>query len=198
MTTDTIIMSASDVATLLKIKESTLRKYALLLQKNGYHFDTNDKGQRAYYNKDVVVLKKLIEIKSGSDMTLEQSVNAVMAWLKASGVTLLDTPNKSLGEPYNDDIKELVDKVDLLAQMMKHQMDFNETLVKKLNEKDEYIRSSLEKRDQLLLTSIRDSQERKKEAIELEEVKQLLLEQRQATKEIAVSLDKKPWWKFWG
>lgn len=65
MTGDTnekqILMSPSDVCTLLGIKESTLRKYALILKDAGYQFHVNDKGQRGYFEKDVMVLKRFME-----------------------------------------------------------------------------------------------------------------------------------------
>lgn len=76
-----ILMTAGDVCTLLGIKESTLRKYALILQDAGYQFHTNSKGQRGYFDQDVTVLRRFLEIKKSPDMTLEQSANAVISWL---------------------------------------------------------------------------------------------------------------------
>lgn len=62
-------MGPNDVCTLLSIKESTLRKYALLLKDAGYQFHVNDKGQRGYFSKDVIVIKRFLEIKNNRDMT---------------------------------------------------------------------------------------------------------------------------------
>jgi predicted transcriptional regulator len=59
MTTDTsdleMLIRPNDVCALLNIKESTLRKYALILKDAGYQFHVNDKGQRGYFNKDVIM-----------------------------------------------------------------------------------------------------------------------------------------------
>jgi len=160
MENDDIIMSASDVCTLLKIKESTLRKYALLLQDGGYHFSTNDKGQRAYYNRDVITLKKLLEIKNSPNMTLEQSVNAVMTWIKQSGVSLPATENDRHNESHNDDIKELKEIIQALVIKMDQQQKYIEERDKQQIERDI-------KRDREWMEFVRENQEEKKVLLQL-------------------------------
>ncbi|MEH7440489.1 DUF3967 domain-containing protein [Neobacillus drentensis] len=153
-------MSAGDVCTLLQVKESTLRKYALLLQDAGYHFATNDKGQRAYYNRDVITLKKLLEIKSSPNMTLEQSVNAVMTWIKQSGVSLPATEIQRHNESYNDDIKEL-------REIINQQNILLQKLIEKMDQQQKYIDERLEQRDRTLIESLRESQEVKQQLLQI-------------------------------
>lgn len=164
MTNDTndnkIIMTASDVATLLGIKESTLRKYALILQDAGYQFNTNDKGQRAYFDRDVTVLRRLIDIKKSPDMTLEQSANAVMAWLEQSNVSLRVMTDNKEKERYDSDIKEL-------REVIAQQSKLLEELVKKMDQQQKYIDTRLEERDRLLMESIRESQEERKALLQI-------------------------------
>lgn len=155
MENDNMIMGASDVCTLLKIKESTLRKYALLLQDAGYHFDMNDKGQRAYYNKDVIALKKLLETKNSPNMTLEQSANAVMTWLKQSGMTVPATVNERHNEQHNDDIKELKEVIQALVLKMDSQQKYIEERDKRQLERDQ-------ERDRQWMEFVRQNQEEKK------------------------------------
>ncbi|PHE89531.1 DNA-binding protein, partial [Bacillus pseudomycoides] len=62
---------SKDVATMLKIQESTLRKYCILLEEQGFHFHKNEHGHRGFMDNDVITLRKLIEIKSHPDMTLK-------------------------------------------------------------------------------------------------------------------------------
>lgn len=156
MENDDIIMSPGDVCTLLKTKESTLRKYALLLQEVGYHFETNDKGQRAYYNKDVIALKKLIEIKNSPNMTLEQSANAVMTWLKNSNVSLRAIEDERHNESHNDDIKELKEVI--------------QVLVKKMDQQQKYFEERFERmeRDRELITDLRDSMKETQQQYQLQ------------------------------
>jgi hypothetical protein len=160
MENDDMIMGAGDVCTLLKIKESTLRKYALMLQEAGYHFATNDKGQRAYYNKDVITLKKLLEIKNSPNMTLEQSVNAVMTWLKQSGVTVPATVNDRHNDQHNDDIQELKGVIQALVIKMDQQQKYIEERDKRQTEREQ-------KRDREWLEFVRQNQEEKKALLQI-------------------------------
>lgn len=159
MTSDTnedkLLMNPSDVCTLLGIKESTLRKYALILQDAGYHFYTNNKGQRAYYDQDVTVIRRFIEIKKSTDMTLEQSANAVMTWVEQSNMSLRVTPKNNDFSRYDSDIKQMKETIEQQNQLL-------QKLVKKLDEQQKYIDERdkrMEERDKLLMASIRQSQE---------------------------------------
>lgn len=155
-----VIMSPSDVATLLGIKESTLRKYALILKDCGYHFHVNDKGQRWYYNRDVIVLKKLIQTKQSPDMTLEQAADAVVSWFNQSNISLSITNESAKKERYNDDIKELKDTIDKQNILLQE-------LMKKMDQQQQYIDERLEERDRKLMESLRESQEERKALLQI-------------------------------
>lgn len=183
MTTDTmdnlILMTAGDVCTLLSIKESTLRKYALILQDAGYHFHTNSKGQRGYYDRDVTVLRRFLEIKKSPDMTLEQSANAVLSWVEQSDMSLRVMGKDEENERYNDDIKELKDVVNKQNELIKD-------LVTRMDQQQKYIDEKLTKRDELILEALRESQR------ESQETKQLLLTAQAVAEEAKRVEEKKP------
>jgi DNA-binding transcriptional MerR regulator len=159
MTGDTnesqILMNPSDVCTLLGIKESTLRKYALILKDAGYEFHVNDKGQRGYFEKDVIALKRFMEIKQSHDMTLEQAAEAVMAWVQQSNVAVRVMEKKQESERYNDDIK-------VLKEMVSQQNELLKELMMRLDQQQKYIEESLKKRDELLIQSLKESVETRK------------------------------------
>lgn len=155
-----ILLTAGDVSVMLDIKESTLRKYALILQDAGYHFHTNSKGQRAYYERDVAVLRRFIETKKSSDMTLEQSANAVMTWVNQSGVSLPDTQKTEENDRYNNDIKEL-------KEIVQQQNTLLQELMKQMNEQQKYIDLRLDQRDKKLMESIRESQEERQALLQI-------------------------------
>lgn len=73
------VYGSSDMADVLGIQESTLRKYCLLLEKSGYEFLKNEHGHRAFFDGDVIVLRKMISLKSSADMTLEEAVKSVIS-----------------------------------------------------------------------------------------------------------------------
>lgn len=53
-----VIYGSRDIAAVLQLQESTLRKYCLLLEKSGYEFFKNEQGHRAFFDNDIIVLKK--------------------------------------------------------------------------------------------------------------------------------------------
>jgi len=190
MTIDTmenqILMNSSDVCTLLGIKDSTLRKYALILQDAGYHFHTNGKGQRGYYERDVIALKKLVEIKNSANMTLEQSANAVMSWFEQSGVTVRVMGNNEEISRYGDDIRELKELVTNQGEVISKQNELIKDLVTRMDQQQKYIDEKLTKRDELLLEAIKESR------AESQETKRLLLEAQTVAQEAKQVEEKKP------
>ena len=163
------VFGSSDIADVLQIQESTLRKYCLLLEKAGYEFLKNEQGHRAFFDNDVIVLRKMIALKNDADMTLEEAVKSVMAWKKGTDITVRDTEEKQYIARYNDLMKEF-------KSFQEQQMNFNKELIQEVRSQREYIENRLEQRDQLLMQSIRESLE--------------------VRKEIAAT-QKKRWWKFW-
>ncbi|MED1489172.1 hypothetical protein [Bacillus smithii] len=150
-----ILMSPSDVCALLDIKESTLRKYAGILKNAGYQFHVNEKGQRGYFNQDVIVLKRFIEVKKNRDMTLEQAANAVISWVKASNMSVSVIDKENENNRYSDDIKELKEIVNKQNELLKE-------LVERMDNQQKYIDERLKKRDELLMKSLKESMETRK------------------------------------
>lgn len=138
-----ILMTPSDVCSLLDIKESTLRKYALLLKNAGYHFHTNEKGQRGYYDKDVIVLKRFLEVKNSADMTLEQTTNAVISWVKASDMSLSVMDNEEEIKRYNADINELKETVNQQNEFLKKLMVKLDEQQRKIDHQQQFINEQL-------------------------------------------------------
>ncbi|SFQ92640.1 Protein of unknown function, partial [Bacillus mycoides] len=118
-------------------------------------------------------LRKLIEIKSHPDMTLKQSCNAIMTWVKEKDMSEFDmnviTENEQHDERYNE-----------LKEMIQQQSELLKQMAKKMDEQQRYIDERLEKRDQQLMGAIREMQEEKR----------VLLETASASQE-------KKWYKFW-
>ncbi|MDP4084711.1 MAG: DUF3967 domain-containing protein [Bacillota bacterium] len=169
------VYSSEHVAMVLKIQESTLRKYCLLLEKAGYRFFKNEHGHRGFLNKDVIALKKLKEIKSHPDMTLEQACNAVMTWVKQNDVANHDINDISEKNHHDDSYTKLLQEFEDFKEQQK---DFNKELLEELKKQQEYIQKSLDERDRTLMAALRETLE----------TKQLLL----ATQEKS-----KKWFEFW-
>lgn len=173
------VYSPSDIAGVLQVKEPTLRKYSLLLEKQGYSFQRNNQNQRWYSDNDVVVLRKLVTLKNNGDMNLEDCAKAVFLWSKEGNETLPSTDIHSDTERYNNDITELKNTVSKLMGIVEQQ----EKIIKEqFRQQQEYLDSKLNQRDETLIQALRESQE----------VKKLLLEQK------TVEDEKKPKRGFFG
>lgn len=173
-----ILYKSSDMATMLKIQESTLRKYCIMLEEAGYSFHKNEFGHRAYFNKDVMALNRLIEIKNHPDMTLKQACDAVVLWVKSGNVTRHDITDITEKERHDERYNALLDNFE---EFKEQQQDFNKELLNQLQQQQDYIKNSLEERDKKLMEAIRESQETRKLIAAAQEEEK----------------NKKKWWQIW-
>lgn len=144
------IYSNSDLAKLLGIQDSTLRKYCLVLEEAGYTFHKNENGYRGFFEKDVIVLQRLIEIKKAPDITLKRAARAVISTVDSQNVTGVVPDVITDKTPYNER-NDLAILEGLLA-FQKRQEEFNQALLERLDQ-----------RDQNLMKVLREIQDVKKE-----------------------------------
>ncbi|MDV2583480.1 MerR family transcriptional regulator [Alkalibacillus haloalkaliphilus] len=166
-----ILRTAGEVATMLDLKNSTLRKYCITLEKAGYKFSKDDRGYRSFNHDDITILERFIKHKNYSGMTVEQSAKAVVDIFRGAVVSSGDIQSQQEEERHNAVTK------DELEEFMKKQEKFNQHLLEKLDER-------LSKQEQQM-----DTQQRYVEQ---------LLEERQNDRQLLESMnDKKKWFEFW-
>jgi hypothetical protein len=181
MNEDQIIMSAKQTAMILGIQNSTLRKYAQLLEKSGYHIHKNEHGHRGFFNKDIIVLQKIIELAKNPDTSLDSAINIV--------VSTLGKPDKS-----NSDTQEIAESPYITKQEFEEYQRTQAEMQKALFEKQSALIKDLVGR--------LEQQEKFAKRIEEKENQRDLLEakieEEKAEQQVAASTQKKPWYKFWG
>jgi DNA-binding transcriptional MerR regulator len=165
MTGDTnnsqILMSASEVCTLLNLKDSTLRKYCLILMDAGYKFHMNDKGQRGFFEQDVIVVKRFLEAKNSPDMTLEQCAKSVMAWIRENNITLRVTEEEQKMKRHEEAISKLQETVDQQTLLLKKLMEQLEDQQKHINKRDNDLMSAIRSMQETSQAQIAAAQEEK-------------------------------------
>lgn len=198
------LYSPGEVAEQLGIQSSTLRKYADVLEKEGYTFIKNERGHRKYRESDVMVFRKVINLKSDTDMTLENATKQIVSWhqgvevlpLERHEVERYEEPdfNATPLQAMIQDQKEVIEKQNYLLQ----------ELNKRLAEQDQ----RFTQRESELLSAIQTIQESQKliamngsEDIAKNESRdemlmQTIREVQEVKKMIAASKDKK-WFEFW-
>ncbi|PFI73613.1 DUF3967 domain-containing protein [Bacillus cereus] len=196
--------SPSDVAEQLNIQSSTLRKYADVLEKEGYTFIKNERGHRKYRESDVMVFRKVINLKNDTDMTLENATKQIVSWNQ--GVEVLPLERHEI-ERY----KEPNFNATTLQKMLQDQHEFIEKqneLLQELNKRLVEQDQRFAQRESELLSAIQTIQESQvliatnssddvaKNQGRDEMHMQTIREVQEVKKMIAASKDKK-WYEFW-
>jgi|SRR5699024_7771339 len=154
------VYSASDITALLDIKESTLRKYCLMLEDKGYEFQKNKRNHRFFRDVDIISLRKFITLKDNG-MSLGESAEGIVMWHKGNeeevtDITLRDTDTYDGVERYNNDITDM-------KEIMRQQSEMINRLNDKVDKQQEYIEQLIKKKDEQLMLAINGSQASKKE-----------------------------------
>lgn len=163
-----VIHDTTTVSKVLGVQESTLRKYCALMKKHGYEFHKNTVGHRVFYETDIEVLRKIIELKNSGSLSLNEATKTILD----SDIDDIDgiSAVKDTSDMAYD---QLLEEFSLFKQQ---QQEFNTELLKQLRKQQDYIDNRLEQRDKALMLSLKESLE--------------------VRKEIA-SAEAKKWWEFW-
>ena len=125
------------------------------MQKYGYEFNKNSVGHRVFYSRDITVIKRIVELKNSSSLTLTDAVQTI---LNSDIADITDI--ESIANPsYEKLLKQF-------EEFKNQQMEFNKTLLQQLEKQQEYIKNSINERDLKLLAAIKDSMETRKQIAE--------------------------------
>ncbi|MBW5471594.1 hypothetical protein GPJ61_27795 [Brevibacillus formosus] len=150
------VYSTKEIADYLSIADSTVRKWCLLLEEHGYNFRRNEFQKREYVEHDVIALHKFKDLTKDGAMSLEDAAIAVSSnysRVPNNAIAMPDTKeNKRYDERY---MRVLEDKVDALTEMMDRQLQFNEALMKKMDEQQKLFSERMELSDQRLVEAMK-------------------------------------------
>ncbi|MEH7277432.1 DUF3967 domain-containing protein [Bacillus toyonensis] len=198
------LYSPGDVAEQLGIQSSTLRKYADVLEKEGYIFIKNERGHRKYRESDVMVFRKVINLKNDTDMTLENATKQIVSWNQGVEVLPLDRHEIERYEESDFNATALQTMLQDQNEVIKKQNELLQELNKRLVEQD----LRFAQRESELLSAIQTiwesqtliatntSEDMAKNQGRDEMLMQTIREVQEVKKMIAASKDKK-WYEFW-
>ncbi|WP_458110181.1 HTH domain-containing protein [Bacillus zhangzhouensis] len=86
-------LSSQDIANKLNVSSVTIRKYAAMLEKNGYHFTRDTKGWRQYNESDLSAMEYIYTHSKLSGKSLEE-VAKLVATLYRSNLSISDTATR--------------------------------------------------------------------------------------------------------
>jgi DNA-binding transcriptional MerR regulator len=167
-----------EVSEMLNVGDSTLRKWCIALEKEGYTFTKGVRNSRAFIKKDIIVLEDIKLLLQESGMNLESTVKVTLSKHHSENMNDNDSNNgertplilQENGSKIsnNTSIEYLKIQEQLLERVERIERSHEERL-KNIEEKLDY-------RNKLLLETLQEIQETKKI--------------------IAVTKEKK-WWEFW-
>lgn len=151
----------------LDISDSTLRKWCISLEKNGYTFTRGEQNRRLFLNQDLEALDHLKLLVQGKKMSLE---NATIIITSRYNESRSSTGTPSVLEENNNEgeiINKLYEHIKKQDQFIEKQEQFNQELLKRLDKQAEYINNRLDKRDKSLLNTMDQLMQQRKEEMKL-------------------------------
>lgn len=147
---------AKEVALHLEINVNTLRRWSLELEKVGYNFSRNEKEQRIYYKRDLVVLTDFQRLL-GKTQSLENTAKAIVSRVKEE-----NNAEKMLSVFVEEENKIVFTKEELEGLIQK---TADESAHKTANILFEKFNNSIEQRDRELMFQIKKQQEIKQQQL---------------------------------
>ncbi len=162
-------LNPKDVSVSLGIGDSTLRKWCLALEAHDYFFSRTDNNRRVFFDKDMIVLRHLRQLVQVQNLSLENASLIVISKFREDASMVPNSENSvSLNRSPNELVKELMNHLEQqesfnkqLLERLDQQEKFNKQLVEQLNKQENYIRERMDKRDEMLMEAMRQSQETK-------------------------------------
>lgn len=136
-----------EVAERLQMGKSTLRRWCLELEKQGYVFSKGEQESRAFTERDVLILEKVRKLHNEGgklEYVIKQVIN--------EQEQVLLTPQST---PYSVDIDWQAERAQLKQELLAE-------IKQELLSSEQRIFHRLEDRDQLLMQYVRETQETKK------------------------------------
>ncbi|MGG4012818.1 hypothetical protein [Bacillus smithii] len=171
-----------DIANMVDIAESTVRKYAQALEKAGYRFIKNENGFRIYTENDVFVFNEIKNLSKKNAMPVERIAKMIVFNQKqkirdeAESDTLkkiqLNQQESSDIVQYDNRFNKLMnqlDKLNMIEDIVKELQELKEVnrqLTERVQEQEKFIKESLEKRDRQLMESLNHALEFRQARIE--------------------------------
>jgi hypothetical protein len=150
-----------DVSASLELGDSTLRKWCIELEKNGYVFLKDDHNNRAFTEHDIIALRTFKEQVQLRNKTLKNAAIAVVSTFKkdrttygtGSGTKVVpDGTNPVLEEKMNGNTRSdyVLVKNEDMEQILKSQKqleNFNKELLMRLDKLSDHISNEFKQRD---------------------------------------------------
>lgn len=160
--TDNEWITVSEVSEKVNIPVETIRRY---IRSHSIHLRVKKQGKKYLIHNDCITAIKQIRTFYDRGMNVDE----VEQNLSDSGIpmtiTIKNNNDESMTVHVADELKEI-------KQALREQKEFNKSLLEQMKQQQEYIKESLEKRDKLLMESLNNALETKKQIAMTQQKKQ--------------------------
>ena len=194
-----------DVAKQLGIGRSTLTKWCLALESQGYPFVRGENNSRAFTEQDIFVLQHMKELVQIRSLTLETAVTVVLSRVDFDKRTGAVREENNLSQIQNshalqsqEQLREQENKgMAILFQHIETMTTEFATMKKELQDiksQNEYLKEVIhnQEKKQTQLEHDRSDKENKRD-----EQLMSLIRDMQETKKMIAATQQKKWWNFW-
>lgn len=169
--------SGREVAEMLGIGASTLRKWSMLLEQHGYWFLRDNQNRREYRQMDVSCLTRFYELtkdqlipqEEAAQMIVSQNYTGAGAAHRETAVALSPVAHPVATEDTLEALDAIDEKLHALALHVKQQDENQQALLARLEKQEAYIRSSLKERDRRLTKAMSDIMDAKVQLAKLKD-----------------------------
>lgn len=160
--------TTKEISEHLEIGTSTLRKWCLSLEENGYMFSRTEGNKRLFVDRDLLALKYFKKLVQGENFSLGNASKVIASRYEGEAseertpavLQENEDENRSL-ERSNEMIQQLVEHMKKQDEHIERQERFNKELLDRLDKQQTYIEERLNERDNKLMESLREARETK-------------------------------------
>jgi DNA-binding transcriptional MerR regulator len=154
-----VFEKVESAAKIIGVAPSTVKKYYLLFEQEGYKFKRSNKGYVLFSNHDIDLLKELMILKNQSGMTIQKAVKEIIKNKVVTDTTDITNKNADITIMARQ-VATVITEMAELKQLVKEQNEL-------IKQQQKYINERLEERNQKLMKSLRESQEERKALLQI-------------------------------
>jgi len=159
---DKRLLTVKEVANIIDETPHIVRNWLKVL-KDYIPLQKDENGYNMFDDAALELIKLIKQLHRDQNYSIKQ----IEHYFVTGGESYKPVPTKGTDELLAEELRKMREEIQVLREYSEKQEKFNKVLIEKLMKQDEYIQTSLERRDQLLIEKMRSSlEEQKKLAIE--------------------------------
>jgi len=155
-----VFSNINDIAKQLGVSPSTIKKYYLAIEKQGFRFRRNQQGRVMLSSDDVKLIRAVMQIKNEEGETIETAVTKILSSI--TGVTVI-TDEEIHTEPETSiDVTVMTEEFDKMKELLLKQQEQINQLLEEQQSNKKLLETDVNSRDKKFMELTREIQEVKK------------------------------------